>query len=129
VLTACTAVLHTKRILRSFHRVFPFCIVPEQRFIISLYRIALFGLRTDTECVYCVVQTVSLNILRLITVEARVRSKLGQFEICGGRNGSGACFSPSTLFSSVSVIPPVLQSHLHLHAALTGRTIGVVPKS
>jgi hypothetical protein len=97
--------------------------------MISLYRIALFVFITETECVYCVVQTDSLNILRLITVEAWVRSKLGPFEICGGRNGSGACFSPGTLLSSVNVIPPVLESHLHLHVAFIRRTIGVVPKS
>jgi len=62
-------------------------------------------------------------------VEAWVRSKLGPFEICGGRNGSGAYFSPGISLSSVNAIPSVLQPHLHLHVALTRRTIAVVPRS
>jgi len=62
-------------------------------------------------------------------VMAWVPSKLGPFEICGGRNGSGTCFSPGTWFSSVIVIPSVLHPHLHLHVSLTRRTIAVVLKS
>jgi hypothetical protein len=57
---------------------------PEQVFIISLYITALFGFITETDYVYCAVQTDSLNILRFNTVEARVRLQLGPFEICDG---------------------------------------------
>ena len=91
--TVRTTIFHTKRILRSSHRVFFFVSFPEQRFIISLYRIALFGFVTETECVYFAVQADSLNNLRLVTVEARVQSQLGPFGICGGRNGSDIFFS------------------------------------
>jgi hypothetical protein len=40
----------------------------------------------------------------------------------GGQSGSGAEFSPRLRFSSVSIIPPMVHNHLHLHVALTRKT-------
>jgi hypothetical protein len=35
-------------------------------------------------------------ILRPLIVEARVRTRVSPFGICGGQNGTGTAFSPST---------------------------------
>jgi hypothetical protein len=57
---------------------------------------------------------VNAVIRRPLAAEARVRSRFGQFEICGGQSVSGTGFSPST-----SVFP------YHFHstgATLNGKT-------
>ena len=56
-----------------------------------------------------------------LTVEARVRSQVGPYEISGGQSGTGAGFFPSN-----SVFPRQYHSttYLHLHVAVTSRTNG-----
>ena len=56
---------------------------------------------------------------RLLAVEARVRSRVSTYEICGGQSGTGTNFSKST-FSPVRVIPPMRHTNLLQHAALSG---------
>ena len=46
-----------------------------------------------------------------LTTEARVRSHVSPYEICGGQSGTGAGFPPSTSVFS----PPMLHTRLHLH--------------
>ena len=88
------------------------------------------------KCVYCAVQTECLNIIKLIfvfkgramdpavvsqplIVEAWVQSQLSPPGICRRQ-----VFLRVLQFFLVSIIPPVLQSHLHLHVALNTRTNG-----
>jgi hypothetical protein len=49
---------------------------------------------------------------RAPTVEARVRSRIIPYEICGGQSGTGTGFSPSSSVSAVDIIPPWF---LHAH--------------
>jgi len=44
--------------------------------------------------------------------------------IYGGRSATLTGFSPSPAVSPVSIIPPMLHTHLHLHVALTRGTNG-----
>jgi hypothetical protein len=65
-----------------------------------------------------------------ITAEAWVRSWDSLCEIFGGQNGTQTDFSKVLQFSSFSIIPPMLHTHLHLHVALARRAKpGDVPKS
>jgi hypothetical protein len=58
------------------------------------------------------------------TVEVRAGSQVGSCEICGGQSGTGTGFCASTSVYHVSIFPPMLHTHLHLHVALTRRTNG-----
>jgi hypothetical protein len=50
-----------------------------------------------------------------LTAEARVRTRANQCGICGGRSGSGAGFSPSSLiFLCQYIIPPSLSKLISL---------------
>jgi hypothetical protein len=49
---------------------------------------------------------------RPLTVEARVRNRISQRSIYGGQSSTGAGFSPSPSVSPVSIIPPVLHTHI-----------------
>jgi len=55
-------------------------------------------------------------------MEARVRSLLSPCEKSGAKVALPQVFLPILLFSSVSVIPPMLHTHLHLHVARTRET-------
>jgi hypothetical protein len=45
---------------------------------------------------------------RPLTADARVRSRVSPYEICGGQSRTGTGFSPSCRFSLVNFIPLVL---------------------
>ena len=60
-------------------------------------------------------------IHRPVITEDSVRSQASPFEISGGK-WTGRVFRLKLRFSSVTLIPPMLQAHLHLHVAVTGRT-------
>ena len=55
---------------------------------------------------------------RLITAEAGVWCQVSPHETCGAQSGTGTGFSAHPSVSPVSIIPPMLHSHLHLHVAL-----------
>ena len=52
---------------------------------------------------------------RSLTAEAWVRSRTIPCEICGEQSGIGTDVSPSTSVSHVSIIRPMLHTHLHLN--------------
>jgi hypothetical protein len=54
---------------------------------------------------------------RPITSVARFRSQAIPFEIGGGQSDTVTGFSPSSSVSPVSIVPPMLDTHLHLHVA------------
>jgi len=56
------------------------------------------------------------------TAETRVRFQVSLCSICGAQSGSWTGFSPVLQFSPVSIIPPTLHTHPHLHVALTRMT-------
>jgi len=58
---------------------------------------------------------------RPLTAEAQVRFQVIPCAIYGGQSGTETGFSPSSYVSPVSIIPPMLHTHLDLHAALTRR--------
>jgi len=56
---------------------------------------------------------------RSVAADARVRSQIIPCEICGVQSGNGTDLSPSTSFSPVSIITPMLRTYLHLHTQFT----------
>jgi hypothetical protein len=64
---------------------------------------------------------------RSLTAEVRIRFHAYPCEICSGQSGTGTgfFFLSALHFSPVSIIPPVLHTHLHLQVDLTRRTIGL----
>ena len=109
----------------------------EQRAIISLYNINWLVSITQTQCVYCAVRTGYLNIIYVnchpwprLLVRGFSPQKLGFdpisihviFMLNTVTLGQG--FLPVLLLSPVSILPPVLNIHLHLPAVVTRRTNG-----
>jgi hypothetical protein len=62
----------------------------------------------------------------LLTPEARVRSQGGPCEIYGQQSATGTGFSASTSASFVSIIPPMLHCHLHLHIAFMRTNVPIL---
>jgi hypothetical protein len=54
---------------------------------------------------------------RPTNAEARFRSQVSPCEICDGQRDRVTRFSPTTSFSTVRIIPPMLYIHLHLDIA------------
>ena len=54
-------------------------------------------------CLYC---------MRTFTAEAQVWSQAHAYSIFGGQSGNGTHFSPCMSVLSVSIIPPMLHSHI-----------------
>jgi hypothetical protein len=61
---------------------------------------------------------------RPFTAEAQILSRSSLCEICSGQSGTGTGLSPRLRFSPVSIIPPMLHTHLRLRVVLTRRTTG-----
>jgi hypothetical protein len=127
-----------KRILSSAHTVY-LCVLygsQEQTAIISLYSINWLVFITETECVYCAVQTESLYIIKgklyfFIPLDAGLTSRMGQFDprpvyvrVVVDKVVFGTVCLPILWLSPVSIIPPLPHTHPHLHTALTRRTNG-----
>jgi hypothetical protein len=53
------------------------------------------------------------------TAEARVRSQVSPCEIYGGQIGTVTGFPANISVSPVSIIPPMIDTHLQVHVALT----------
>jgi hypothetical protein len=54
---------------------------------------------------------------RPLTAVARVRSQASPCAIGGGQSDTVTGFSPISSVSRVSIVPPMLNTHLHLHVA------------
>ena len=90
---------------------------------------------TGTQCVHCAVRNMSLNIIRLTisvlkgramsqlvilrphTTYARVRSWDSEYEIYGEKSDIWTRFSDGISVFPVYIIPPILRTHIHIHAA------------
>jgi len=146
----CTASLTFNNSTFCPHIVLTFFVwIWEQTAIISLNSINWPVFIAETESVYCAVRTGSLYIdhvnLRLqgramfqavsrrpLTSEARVQSQYSPYEICGRQSDTRRGCSPSISVPPVSIIPLILHTHLHLHAAVNrttnGRSLGTFQK-
>jgi hypothetical protein len=106
-------------------------LISEQTAIISLCSITWFVFITETECVYCAVQTVfkhdshsssfqtcrattQADSRRPLTADARVQSQVRSFEIYGGQSGTGTGRPPPASSSSF-----VLSVSFHKYSMLT----------
>jgi hypothetical protein len=67
------------------------------------------------------VQAVSL---RFLAAYATVRTRANPCGICGGQSDTETGFSPATSVSPVSIISPVIHTHLYLRCLLPGRHTG-----
>lgn len=56
--------------------------------------------------------------------KATFRYQVSQCEIFCGQSDTGTCFSQNNLAFRISVIPPILHTHLRLHVSPTRRTDG-----
>jgi len=112
VVTICTTSLTFSNSRSCPHGVFLcFVWIWEKTAIISLYSINWLVLRiTETENVYCAVRTDTLYVFH--------------FNLDFLKVANGQVFLQIIQFFSVSTIPPLLQTHLHLHDFLTRRTNG-----
>jgi len=121
VVSICTASLTFNNSTFCPHTVFMcFVWIWEQTAIISLYTINWLVYITKPKSVYCAVQTLSINAVRLylalnghtmaqaiirrpFTWEALLRFRIRLCEICRRLNGTEICFSPSDSFFPLSV--------------------------
>jgi hypothetical protein len=70
---------------------------------------------------------------RLLTAEVRVSPHVGPYEIFIAQSGTGTGCLRVLLFSPLNIIPPVLDTHIHLHVTLNQKANrakrGTLPKS
>ena len=59
-----------------------------------------------------------------LSAEARAQYQASPCEICVGQSGTGTEFPPSTSVYTVSIIPQMHNTHIHLRGALPRRTNG-----
>lgn len=69
---------------------------------------------TGTQCVHCVVRNISSAPH---TTYARVRSWDSEYKICGGKSDIWTRFPDGVSVFPVPIIPPVLRTPTHIHAA------------
>ena len=61
---------------------------------------------------------------RPLNAEAQFRSQTSSCQVFGGQSGTGTGFSPSSSVFPVSIILPIILTHVHQHVARTRRTNG-----
>jgi hypothetical protein len=111
--------------------------VSEQTAVIFLYSMNWLVIITERECVYCAVQTGSLNVIQdnlnilprlrqLVAVLSPQRPGLDpspmRVRFVVDKVALGLVFLPELLFSPDIFIPSMLLSHLLLHVPLTRNT-------
>ena len=134
MVTICTTSLTFSNSTFCPHTVFMcFVWISEQTAIISLYNVHWLVFITQTQCVYCAVRTGSLTVIhvsislallsgRAMAPAVSPRLLTAKFQVLDLCWAQGQVSLPVLRFSPVCTVPPVLHTHLHLHAGLTRRT-------
>ena len=103
-------------------------VVFQQTMIISLYNINWLVYITEMECVYCAVRSGSLNVIQInlsrrrLRRGARVSTRSAHVWFVVDRVALGYVSIRVLRFSFVSIIPPLLHTHLQMLLILTRTT-------